>query len=130
VAAVELAFLLPLLLFLLVATIDFGRAFYFSITVGNCARNGALWQSDPYTRAESPYKTLEAATFADAGNLNDPTNQPKVTSTTGKDSTDNSYVEVTVTYRFQSVTKFPLIPSNVNIARSVRMPVGPENPKQ
>ena len=88
-----------------------------------------MWQSDPYARAESPYKTLEDATFADAVNLTDPSNQPKVASTTGTDSTSNNFVEVTVTYRFQSITGFPLIPSNMTITRTVRMPVAPENPK-
>lgn len=129
VAAVELAFLLPFLLFLFVITVDFGRAFYFSMTVATCARNGALWQSDPYARAESPYKTLKDAAMADASNLNDPTNQPKIVSTTGTDSTGNEYVEVTVTYQFKSISRFPLLPSSMNITRTAKMPVAPMNPK-
>lgn len=128
VAAVELAFLLPLLVFLFLIAVDFGRIFYFSVTIGNCARNGALWQSDPYAQLESPYKTLTEAALADAFNLNDPDNVPAVTSTTGTDGSSNAYVEVTVTYRFQTLTRFPGIPSDTNLSRTVRMPVAPNNP--
>jgi Flp pilus assembly protein TadG len=128
VAAVELAFLAPLLFFLFLITIDFGRVFYFSLTVANCARNGALWQSDPYARMESPYKTLSDAALADASNLNDLKNQSEVTYTNGTDESKNSYVEVTVTYRFQTITRFPGIPSETKLSRTVRMPVAPMNP--
>jgi Flp pilus assembly protein TadG len=128
VAAVELAILLPLLVFLFLIAVDFGRIFYFSVTISNCARNGALWQSDPYARVESPYTTLEEAALADAFDLGDSTNKPEVTSKTGTDSTSNAYVEVTVTYHFRTVTPFPLIPSDTQLSRTVRMPVAPENP--
>ena len=43
VAAVELAIVLPFLCFLLIVAIDYARIFYFSLTVANCARNGALY---------------------------------------------------------------------------------------
>jgi Flp pilus assembly protein TadG len=128
VAAVELAFLLPFLLFLFLITVDFGRVFYSSMTIATCARNGALWQCDPMARNESPYKTLEDAALADAFNLNDPSNRPKVTSATGTDATGNAYVEVTVTCRFQSISSFPLIPADTTLSRTVRMPVAPAQP--
>src|SRR5689334_6411385 len=93
-AAVELALLLPLLAFLLVLTIDFARLFYFSLTVMNCARNGAVYGCDPTTALQSPYKSVTEAALADASNLSP---APTVTSQTVADS-DGTHIEVTVTY--------------------------------
>src|SRR5262245_58534494 len=93
-AVVEMAILLPLLVFLAVLAVDFARVFYFSLTLANCARNGAIYASDPYVRAESTYTSLEQAALADAVNFTDPNNRPVVSSTTGSDSTGQSYVEV------------------------------------
>src|SRR5687768_10783993 len=104
-AAVELALLLPLLGFLCVISVDFARIFYYSQAVANCARDGALWESDSYVREESRYATLEEAAFADASNLNDPANKPTVTKSEGVDETGQAYVEVTVGYKFKTVTK-------------------------
>jgi Flp pilus assembly protein TadG len=44
-AAVETALLPPFLCFVLLATVEFGRVFYYSVIVSNCARNGALMGS-------------------------------------------------------------------------------------
>src|SRR5260370_14853076 len=46
-AAAELAVLLPFLMFLFVVTVDWARAFYFSVVIANSARQGALSESDP-----------------------------------------------------------------------------------
>ena len=43
-AAVELAFLLPLLVFACMAAVDFARVAYVQVTLQNCARNGALYE--------------------------------------------------------------------------------------
>ncbi len=47
-AALELALVLPILAFLLVVIVDFCRVHYYSVTLSNCARSGALYASDPY----------------------------------------------------------------------------------
>src|SRR5262249_38652771 len=57
-AAVELAVLLPFLAFLFVIAVDWSRIFYYSMTVTNCARNGALWAGDPYTTTLRPYSNI------------------------------------------------------------------------
>src|SRR5437016_4731782 len=54
-AAVELAVLLPLLIFLFVITLEWGRVFYYSVTMSNAARQGAIYLCDPVLRAQSPY---------------------------------------------------------------------------
>lgn len=125
-AVVELAILLPLLVFLFVIAVDWSRIFYYSITVDNCARNGALYASDPYAIGLSPYSSMSAAALADASNLSP---QPTVTSTSGSDSYGN-YVECTVSYSFRTITNFPGIPQSTPLVRTVRVYQAPRFPNQ
>lgn len=128
-AATEMAILLPILAFLCVVAVDYARIFYFSQIVSNCARNGALYQSDSYVRDESPYPSVQEAALADASNLNDPNNKPTVTTASGTDTEGRPYAEVTVTYKFGTITKFPGVPNTTTIRRTVRMSQAPPNPK-
>lgn len=123
-AAVELALMLPLLAFIMVATCDFARLYYDYLTVTNCARNGALWASDPTTSAYSVYSTVQQAALADAANLS-PT--PTVTLSTGTDANGNPNVSVTVSYSFQMISSYLGFPS-VNLSRTVEMRVAPATP--
>jgi Flp pilus assembly protein TadG len=125
VAAVELAILLPLLAFLFVIAVDFGRVFYYSLTIENCARNGALYGSDPFAPSQSTYTSISDAALADATNLQP---QPTVTSTTGTDSSGNPYVECTVSWTFNALTNYPGVPSTTNLTRTVRMRIAPKTP--
>jgi Flp pilus assembly protein TadG len=122
-ATVELAVLTPFIAFLFVLAVDYARIFYFSQVIENCARQGALYASDPKAPASNLYTTLQNAALADASDL---TPQPTVTSTTGTDSAGNPYVSVTVTWGFQTVTGFPGLPSNVNLSRTVQMRQSPQ----
>ena len=139
----ELAILLPFLTFMFVIGIDWARIFYYSITVANCARNGAMYlaQQQSATTITAPFTdsglvnlyrnsanpVTDAAT-ADAPNLA-PT--PTVTTNTGSDAYGN-YVEVTVSYTFQTVTNFSLpffsVPSSTNLTRTCRMYVPQRTP--
>jgi Flp pilus assembly protein TadG len=125
-AAVELALLAPFLAFLFVAAVDYGRVFYYSITLENCARNGALYASDPTNAAFSRYTSASDAALADASNLSP---APTVTSTSGTDSSGQAYVTVTVTWTFHTLTSYPGIPSSTTLSRSVRVNVAPAAPK-
>jgi Flp pilus assembly protein TadG len=118
VAAVELAILLPFLAFIFMAAIDFGRIFYYSQVVDNCARQGALYLSDPNGAAANLYPTVQAAALADATGLNP---QPSVSSSTGTDASGNPFVAVTVTWQFQTIANYPGIPSSTNLTRTVQM---------
>jgi len=42
---------------------------------------------------------------------------------------DAGAVQVTVTYAFQTVTRFPGVPSSMNITRTVQMRVAPTAPR-
>lgn len=112
--------MLPFLGFLFVIAVDFGRVFYYSQIVTNCAHNGALYGSDPTAAAQSPYTSIQQAALATASNLSPP---PTVKSANGTDSGGNAYVKVTAAWRFRTVTKFPGIPNSVNLSRTVQMRV-------
>ncbi len=125
VAAVELAVLLPLLVFLFLITIDFARVYYFSLTLTNCARAGALYASDPAVAPESPFASVQEAALADATNLSP---APTITQTEGTDGSGRTYVEVTASYSFSTVTGFPGLPNNLALTRSVKMYVAANTP--
>jgi len=117
-AAVEFALLSPILLFLFVIVLDFGRIFFYSQTVENAARAGALYLSDDATVASSPYANVTAAALADASNLSP---APTVASSTGTDADGHGYVRVTVTWTFRLVTRLPGVPATLNLSRTVQM---------
>lgn len=124
-SAVELGLLLPILGLFFLVTVDFARLYYHYDIVTNCARNGALYGSDPTAAAESPYANVTAAALADAADL---TPQPTVTSTNGSDSSGNPYVEVTVVYPFATISNYPSLSNPINLSRTVRMRVAPSVP--
>jgi Flp pilus assembly protein TadG len=121
-AAVELALVLPFLIFLFVATFDFARVFYFRQIIQNCARNGAIYLSDPKSADYNLYSSVQNAALADAGSLSP---QPTVTSSSGTDSSGNPYVSVTVSWTFHTVTSYLSIPNSVNISSTVQMRQAP-----
>jgi Flp pilus assembly protein TadG len=127
VAVVELAVLLPLLVFLFVVAVDFARVYYFSLTLQNCARAGAMYASDPLVADESPFASTKEAALSDATNLSP---APKITQTSGKDASGRPYVEVTAEYKFQSITGFLGLPKLMNISRSIRMYTAAITPDQ
>ena len=124
VAATEFALLLPLLAFLFVITLDYSRIFYFTMIVNNCARNGAIYGCQNPTAANDTSGILTNAQM-DAGNIN--LNNLTVTSTTDS-GTNPTYVEVTASYSFATITSYPGVPSSTQIVRTVRMSVTPWTP--
>jgi Flp pilus assembly protein TadG len=121
-AAVELAILLAPLTFLLLVAIDFARVYFSTMTLLNCARNGALYASDPV--AVSKYANVSAATTADGTSLHNPTlTSSNVTSTPGNDGT-NPYVDVSIDYEFSMITGY-LGFTSIDLKPKVRMRVAP-----
>ena len=110
----------------IVIAVDWSRVFYYSVTLDNCARNGAIYVSDPYTKVKSPYGSITAAALADAPNLSP---APTVTSSSGVDADGYSYVACTVSYTFHTVTNFPGVPKSTNLARTVRVYQAPSVPR-
>jgi Flp pilus assembly protein TadG len=141
VATVELALLLPFLCFLFVVSVDFARVFYFAITVQNCARNGAYYASNyPNTsyiyNDIYGYTSISDAVTRDAGNLSaTPTYSVAYSSSpsgpfnlTTEPST-TAYLQVTVSWTFQTITHYPGVPQTVNLSRSSIMQVAPAMPQ-
>jgi Flp pilus assembly protein TadG len=125
-AVVELAVLLPLLCFLFVAGVDFARVYYHQITVANAASSGALYGArDDFRAADT--EGIKQAALADAKNL---TPAPTVTSVTGLDALEHPCVNVTVTWTFSTVSRYPFIPSTIELSRTVQMRVAPTQPKE
>jgi Flp pilus assembly protein TadG len=125
VAAVEMAMVLPFLMFTFMATVDFARAFYCSVVVTGCARNGAAYARLSKYDPASPYASLEAAALADAGDM---TPKPTVTSATGVDAGGNSYADVTVSYPFKTMISWPGISNSFDVVRTVRTQKAADSP--
>jgi TadE-like protein len=131
VAAVELALLLPLLVFICMATVDFARLMYALVTLQNCARNGALYEL--YMAGQFPlpsgWTSLLTAVQADAGNLT-----VTVPSTSGGNanpysprSASNNYITVTAQCSFTllalgSEGGFPSISNAYTLSQTVSLP--------
>ena len=120
-----MAIVLPPLVFLALAVVDFGRIYYYTDVISNCARNGAIYVSDPLAQAQSPYASVSAAALADASNLSP---APTVSSSTGTDGAGNAYVAVTVSYTYSTIVNYPGIPSTTNLTRTVQVRVAPTTP--
>jgi Flp pilus assembly protein TadG len=128
-ASVELATLLPLLVFLSMAAVDFGRVVYQLITLQNCARNGALYEFYKAAGFSLPsgWTSLSTAVSADAGNLT--LNTPTATTPSPTLATNN-YVTVTVSTDFTPIAYpalhgLPSIPGSITLTQSVSMPMPP-----
>ena len=125
-AAVELALLLPVLIFSSMAAVDFARVAYVQLTLQNCARNGALYEfyKEGGFALPSGWTSLSAAVQADQGSLS-------VTATaTSPASSTNNYVTVTATTTFAPIALpamhgLPSIPGTITLTQSATMPYPP-----
>jgi Flp pilus assembly protein TadG len=120
-ASVELAVLLPFLLYMAVIAVDWARLLYYAISIENCARAGALFACDPITQAQSPYTSVVQAARAEAPGL-DPV--PNVTSVKTIDST-GTWFTVTASANYKTITNFPGVPQSQPISRAVKMRAAP-----
>jgi Flp pilus assembly protein TadG len=118
VATVEFAVMTPLLLFVFVVAVDFSRVYSYSQTLTDCARNGALFLSNPDQADKSGFNSLEEAALAGVANIKP---APVITRAFGEDSTGNPYAAVTVTYTFRPMARLPLMPSEFRLQRTAAM---------
>ena len=124
-AAVEFAIVLPLLLTLTFAAVDFGRVIHAYLIVSNAARCGAEYGSlhgfTSYSQASWQAQVLAAAT-AEMQNLpgySAANCQTACTTTT--DSDGLFQVTVTASYPFTTVVSWPGVPSAVQLSHQVVM---------
>jgi Flp pilus assembly protein TadG len=127
VAAVELAFLAPLLALLFVITVDFARVFYYQLTLNDCARNGALFGADLRSYQETgwvnPYTDVTSLVVAGGATLNPPLTADQISIVKGKGSDGNPNVTVTINYSFTAITRFPGLSSPFNLKATTSMRV-------
>lgn len=125
-ALIEFALILPVLVTIVLAAIDFGRFAYSHIAVTNSARVGAGYACmHPYTAGTQALwqsKTLEAVKNEMKGITNYDNalltmTPPQVTT----DSDGQKRVRIEVKYPFQTLVTWPLIPSNFVMTRAVEM---------
>jgi len=132
VAAAELGMAMPLLMLVLLGTVDFGRFMYFSTTVAGAARAGAQYASLSTTNAANTTGIAQAANLdaQDIGAVTVTSQQTckcqqgsSVNCATGKcgaslDLDPQMYVQVTVGGTFDTLFTYPGIPSEINLSRT------------
>lgn len=126
-AMVELAVILPVLVLLVVGVVDYGRAFYTSVTVANAARAGAEWG------AQSPEFQLDFAGMENFGKQDGQdaapldltatrycecagASWPSCTACAGGAAPD-VFIEVTASKDLTLLLPYPGLPNTVSIAR-------------
>jgi Flp pilus assembly protein TadG len=129
-SAVELALLVPVLAFVLVAAADFARVYYMSTALVSAARAGVQYGAQSTTAASDTVGMKQAA-------LNDASNLTSVTATASKfcecppsnSHVDCSpacsgmemYVQVNTSAAFHTLVNYPGIPSTVTLNESALM---------
>jgi Flp pilus assembly protein TadG len=132
-AVAELAVLLPFLVFIFLVGTDYCRIFYYSVTITNCARNGAHFgsrvaNSQNWQNNDAVIATIQEATVADGATLTPPVTVDNVAVVRERDADGNAVVRVNVTYQFNTLTGFPGIPKTVNLMRTAQLRIAPEAP--
>jgi len=134
-ATVELALLLPMLLVVALGAVDFGRVFYMSVGVANAARAGVQYG------AQSMAFSLDYAGMKQAA-LNDGSDIPGLTANAtrwcqcaggnptscsssfcGNSSVPQVYVQVNTQATFNTMVKYPGVPSTVTLSKQAIMRV-------
>jgi Flp pilus assembly protein TadG len=124
IAALEAAFVLPILVTFLAGIIDLGRLAKVSNSLSNAARNGAQYASTNTTAAANAAQ-IRAVAVTEMANLPNVTStNPTVTATPVTNSGTN-FVQVTVFYDMTGTSYFNLFPCN-NLTRTVQMPMMPQ----
>lgn len=116
---VELALIMPIMIVMLLGTIDFARAFSAYIQVTNAAREGAYFGARSSSNANDAV-AVEAAAKADSPTIYG--TAPGVSSVVQPDG-DYEQIRVTVTYTFNTLIDYPGIPQTIPLSRTVTMRV-------
>ena len=115
-AVVEFALVLPLLLIIFVAAVDFARVFYNAQVLTDCARTAALFAANPDLADRTSFESVVELAEACVADL-DP--KPTFSLTSGTDSRSHAYVEATVSQSFTLVCPF-VFQSQYQITRTAR----------
>jgi Flp pilus assembly protein TadG len=124
-ATLELAVVMPLVLLLAFACVDFGRVVHAYVIVSNAARCGAEEGSmnyfTNYTRSSWETNVKEAVSDEMQGLHGFDSTKLQTTITTATDSDGLFRITLQATYPFQTIVNWPGVPSQVTLSRSVVM---------
>ncbi len=104
---VELALMMPVLMFILAGMLDLGRVYYAYVTITNAAREGASYGASNPTQVGSDCTTtgtIKFVTCQEAAGSNFQIQPSNVTVTESPDASSGSTVTVTVSVPFQLIT--------------------------
>ncbi|HEU4340263.1 MAG TPA: TadE/TadG family type IV pilus assembly protein [Candidatus Binatia bacterium] len=139
-ALIELTLLLPLLVLILLGTIDFGRVFFQSMALAQAARAGAQYGAQSVDKSSDTAGMQGAAVDAGqdiglaltdvtsarryflcgGGDTNEYTVEP-VSPPCGDGKPAMIYVEVTVQKTFTTMFNYPGFPHSINLNRTARI---------
>ncbi len=122
--AIEFALVLPLLMTIVLACIDFGRFAHAYIAVTNAARAGAGFASfHPFTSTTLPLWEAGIREVA-VGEIGDELDAEKISVSPPVVSSDEDglqRVRVRVSYPFETLVAWPLLPNSVVLTKAVEM---------
>jgi hypothetical protein len=142
-ATVEFAVLLPFMMAMFLGVVDFGRLFYYSMTIDNSLHNAMLFSGQTFDNQNQQWigtvqywqgpngqivSSDSAAAELDGTNLDPALPTANIQTTSGTDADGNSVIIVTVSYTFQTLVPYPGIPSPVVITRKGQIRVAPAIP--
>ncbi|TVR75831.1 MAG: pilus assembly protein [Sphaerobacteraceae bacterium] len=122
---VELALITPVLLIMILVTVDGARVFSAQIAISNAAREGANYASRSYDNANNELEVRNSALqeLGSAGTVFG------VAPTVGVEGPDDGCVDsfgydcvrVTVNYEFTTLFNFPGLPNQIDLQRTAQM---------
>jgi hypothetical protein len=143
-ACAEFAVLLPFLVVLFLFATDFARILYYTITIENCALNGALFGGQSFDNQNQQWlankpqywqgpngqvvSQEKAIAELDGTNLSPALADGNITITGGTDADGNAVNIVTIKYTFTTIVPYPGIPSPLTIVRTAQARVAPATP--
>ena len=130
--AVEMAVLLPLLMFVAVIGVDYARIFSRAIVIEAASRNACYFAAQhPDKAADTPLANagIQAVAMRDLTEFTSAGVTPTVTSELYMGSDGYQHVKVRITVNFSTVTNYPGVPSSTTLSRSTDMRVCPATPK-
>ena len=122
--ALEFALILPLLITIVLGCIDFGRYAYTYISVTNAAREGAgfaCFHPPPQTDPGPWITAITAAVLSELGTLFDASKVTVAAPNVSNDGSGVKRVRVEVSYPFEMVVPWPLLPNSLTLTRAVEM---------
>ena len=123
--AVELAILMPLIMFFAVIGVDYARIFSRTMILETASRNAAIWACQDIDHAKNAAQIKVIA----EKDLTDVSPTPTVTSRVYRGTDGWDYVKVTVAMPFETITRFPGVPAQSDLSRTTDMRVLPMLPK-